>query len=400
MSLGNRFRRITARQIGLLVLVVILLAAFAFSLLRAGPLAPVKVTVTTVSEGDVAPSLFGIATVEARRAYLIGPTTAGRVLSVAVDVGDSVKTGQVLAEIDAVDFDARLQAAAAALARGKSSASAATAQIRDGEAKARLASANTRRYVDLGHKQFVSPSAVEARHQEQASAEAALAAAQANAKAAGEEIGRLQGEYAALQQQRANLHLRAPANAVVSARDAEPGSTVVAGQAVLRLIEADSLWLRLRLDQSRSTGLAVGLPARIVLRSNAAIALPGKVVRLEKLSDAITEERVALVAFDQVPAELSVGDLAEISLALPAAKAGLRLPNAAIVRQGEQSGVWRVRAGQLQFMPLRLGASSADGWTQVLEGIAAGEQVVVYREKPLHDGSRISIVEQLVGSGK
>ena len=400
MNLGNRFPRLTVRQIGLLLLVVILLTAFAFSLLRAGPLAPVKVTVTIVGEGDVAPSLFGIATVEARRAYLIGPLAAGRVLSVAVDVGDSVKAGQMLAEIDAVDFDARLQAAAAALARGKSTASAATAQIRDGEAKARLARANTRRYVDLGQKHFVSPSAVESRTQEQASAEAALAAAQANARAAGDEIGRLQGEYAALQQQRANLHLRAPADAVVSARDAEPGSTVVAGQAVLRLIEANSLWLRLRLDQSRSTGLAVGLPAQIVLRSNAAIALPGKVVRLGKLSDSITEERVALVAFDRVPAELSVGDLAEISLALPAAKAGLRLPNAAIVHQGEQRGVWRLQAGHLQFMPLRLGATSADGWVQVLEGIVAGEQVVVYREKPLHAGSRISVVEQLVGSGK
>ena len=400
MNLGNRFPRLSARQLGLLVLVVILLVAFAFSMLRAGPLAPVKVTVTTVTEGDVAPSLFGIATVEARRAYLIGPITAGRVLSVAVDVGDSVKTGQILAEIDAIDFDARLQAAAAALARGKSSASAATAQIRDGEAKARLARANTRRYVDLGQKHFVSPSAVEARHQEQASAEAVLAAAQANASAAAAEIGRLQGEYAALQQQRANLHLRAPANAVVSARDAEPGSTVVAGQAVLRLIDADSLWLRLRLDQSRSTGLAVGLPARIVLRSNPANVLPGKVVRLEKLSDSITEERVALVAFDRVPVELSVGDLAEVSLALPAAKTGLRLPNAALVRQGEQSGVWRLQAGHLQFMPLRLGATSADGWVQVLEGITAGEQVVVYREKPLKEGSRISVVEQLVGSGK
>ena len=399
MKLGNYFPRLTGRQMGLLLLVVILLVAFGFSLLRAGPLAPVKVTVTTVAEGDVAPSLFGIATVEARRAYLIGPTTAGRVLSVAVDVGDSVKTGQVLAEIDAVDFDARLQAAAAALARGKSSASAAAALVRDGEAKARLARANTRRYVDLGQKQFVSASAVETRKQEQASAEAALLAAQANAKAAGEEIVRLQGEYAALQQQRANLRLRAPANAVVSARDAEPGSTVVAGQAVLRLIEADSLWLRLRLDQSRSTGLAVGLPARIVLRSNAAHVLPGKVVRLEKLSDSITEERVALVAFDQMPPELSVGDLAEISLALPAAKTGLRLPNAALVWQGEQSGVWRVQDGQLKFMPLRLGAASADGWVQVLAGIAAGDQVVVYREKPLQEGTRIRIVEQLVGSG-
>jgi HlyD family secretion protein len=69
---------------------------------------------------------------------------------------------------------------------------------------------------------------------------------------------------------------------VVTARDAEPGSTVIAGQAVLRLIEPASLWLRVRIDQGRSSGLAVGLPAQIVLRSNPGQAVPGKVVRVER----------------------------------------------------------------------------------------------------------------------
>ena len=54
-------------------------------------------TVTQVSQGEVAPALFGIGIVEARRAYLIGPTAAGRVSRLLVDVGDAVKAGQLLA---------------------------------------------------------------------------------------------------------------------------------------------------------------------------------------------------------------------------------------------------------------------------------------------------------------
>lgn len=394
------FRQLFSRRTALLLLAALLLVAFGFAALRSGPLAPIKVTVARIERGSVNVSLFGIATVEARRAYLIGPTVAGRVATVWVDVGDNVMPGQLLAEMDAVDLDARLQAASAALARGQSAIKVGAAQIRDSEAKVGIARANTRRYEDLGQKNFVSTSAVDLRRQEQISAEAATSTAQANLTAAQADVARLQAEYAALQQQRANLRLLAPSAAVVSARDAEPGSTVVAGQAVIRLISTDSLWLRLRLDQGRSAGLAVGLPAQIVLRANPASALPGKVVRVEKLGDSVTEERVALVAFDQIPKDLSVGDLAEISLALPVKPNTLRLPSAAVVNYGQQRGVWRVRDGDLQFVALRLGASSADGWIEVEEGIEAGEQVVVYRDKALSTNSRVRIVESLTGGGQ
>ncbi|MDP3538075.1 MAG: efflux RND transporter periplasmic adaptor subunit [Azonexus sp.] len=393
------FAAMNLRRGALLLLAVLLLVVFAWVVARSGPLAPVRVTVTTAGEGRVTPSLFGLATVEARRAYLIGPTLAGRVKQVAVDVGESVKSGQLLAEMDAVDLDARIQAAQAAIARARSGVSAAEAQVRDTQARQALATGNAKRYVDLGSKNFISPSAVEARLQEQSSAQAAQGAAQANLGGAREDIVRLEAERNALQQQRANLRLLAPADAVVSARDAEPGSTVVAGQAVLRLIDPSSLWLRLRLDQGRSAGLAVGLPARVALRSNPSLPLIGKVVRLEKLSDSITEERVALVALDQIPADLTVGELAEVTLELPVLANGVLLPNASIQRQGEQTGVWLVRDGSLKFVPVRLGQQSSDGLMQVLEGVKAGDSVVVHRDRALSENSRIKVVDALIGSG-
>ena len=57
---------------------------------------------------------------------------------------------------------------------------------------------------------------------------------------------------------------RTPADGIVTSRDAEAGSTVVAGQAVLKLADPASLWVKLRLDQGRSGGLAPGLPAKEV----------------------------------------------------------------------------------------------------------------------------------------
>lgn len=288
-----------------------------YVVLRMGPLAATQVTVQRVERGVLTPSVSGIGTVEARQSWLLGPTQAGRVLKVHVDVGQAVAAGQLLAEMDPVDLDQRVQAQQAALAKARSSLNTTAAQVDDAQARRELANANLRRQRDLARQNFISPSAVEGREQEVKSADAALQGAQANLQAARQEVQRLQAEGAAAERQRQNTRLLAPAAAVVISRDAEPGSTVVAGQPVLRLANPASLWVKLRVDQSRSAGLQTGLPAQIVLRSDARQTLAGRVQRVELQADAVTEERIAQVAFDQIPATLSMGEMAEVTLTLP-----------------------------------------------------------------------------------
>jgi len=392
-----KFRSLTTRRLVLGLLGVALLIAMLFVLMRSGPLAPTKVTVVQASQSRLTPALFGIGTVEARRSYVIGPTVAGRVRAVAVDAGDRVKAGQLLAEMDPVDLDERTAALDASIARAGSAMAAAEAQRRDALAKRELAAINARRYVELGAQNFISAGAVEARLQEQASAEAGVSAAQANLAAARQDQQRLSAERAGLRQQRANVRLMAPSDGIVTSRDAEPGSTVVAGQAVVRVIEPASLWVKARFDQGRSAGLAVGLPAQIVLRSSPGAPLSGKVARVEAVSDSVTEERVVQVSFDQLPGSLSVGELAEVTLSLPATASAVVLPNAAIKRLQGQTGVWAIDATALHFAPVRLGQASLDGQVQVLEGLQAGSAVVVYSEKELGASSRIKVVESLAG---
>ncbi|HOB44919.1 MAG TPA: efflux RND transporter periplasmic adaptor subunit [Zoogloea sp.] len=388
-----------ARRAGVAALVLALLGAFGWVLFRTGPLAPIRVTTVQVEEGALAPALFGIGTVEARRSYLIGPTAAGRVRRVAVDVGDTVAAGQVLAEMDPVDLDERRAALDASIARAGSLVAGAEAQLRDADARQMLATINARRYVELGGGDFVSASVVEAKLQERISAEAGQRAAEAGLAGARQERARLVAERDALIRQKHTLSLLAPANGVVVGRDAEPGSTVIAGQAVVRLIEPASLWVRVRIDQGRSVGLATGLPAQVVLRADPARPVPGKVVRVEPVSDSVTEERVALVAFDAVPAGVAVGELAEVTLALPAAQAGLLLPNASIKHRGGTAGVWVNAADGLRFVPVRPGMAGLDGQVRVSGELRAGDRVIVHSEKEIDAGSRIQVVDRLVGGG-
>ncbi len=384
------------RRLSLISLALLLLAALAFVLLRSGPLAATRVTVSQVKEGIFTPALFGIGTVEARRSWMIGPTVAGRVLSVKVDVGDSVNAGQLLAEMDPVDLDQRLASLDASIARAVSAQAGASAQQLDAAARRELAAVNFRRNQDLADRNFISSGALEARLQEKASADAGLQAAQANLQGAGEDLMRLKADRAALRQQRGNVRLLAPADGVVTSRDAEAGSTVVAGQPVLRLMDPSSLWVKLRLDQGRSAGLMTGLKAQIVLRSQSQVLLAGTVARVELLSDSVTEERIAQVSFSQAPVGVSVGEMAEVTLQLPATGKTPLVPGASIQRQGVTTGVWRIEAGKPVFIPVRLGASGLDGQVQVLDGLKAGDEVVVYSQRPLSSDSRVQIVDALV----
>lgn len=376
-----------------------LLAALVWVALRTGPLAPVKVQVTEVKQGSVTPEIFGIGQVEARRSWMVGPTVAGRVQSVMVDVGDTVRPGQPLAEMDPVDLEQRLSALDASLARAQSTRLVANAQLADATARRSLAATNLKRNEDLARQSFISTGALEARAQEVASADAGLQAAQANLGGTAQDLTRLRAERAALAQQLDNLTLLAPASAMVTARDAEAGSTVLAGQAVLRLMDPSSLWVTLRVDQGRSAGLVPGLAARITLRSRPGEVLAGKVARVEPLADSVTEERLAQVVFDALPAGLSVGEMAEVTLQLQATANSLVLPNAALQQHEGQSGVWRLKNGGLEFTPVKLGAQGLDGMVQVLDGLNEGDTVVRYNQSALKPGSRISVVDQLVPAG-
>jgi HlyD family secretion protein len=380
-------------------LAVVLLGALAWVALRTGPLAPTKVQVTQVQKGSVSPTIFGIGQVEAQRSWMVGPTVAGRVLSVKVDVGQAVQPGQPLAEMDPVDLDQRLAALDASLARAQSTQQAAGAQVNDAQARRALAAANLKRNQDLANQNFISAGALEARTQEVASASAGVAAAQANLGGSAQDITRLRAERAALAQQRGNLKLVAPAAAVVTVREAEAGTTVVAGQAVLRLMDPATLWVKLRVDQGLSAVLAPGLAARIALRSRPGELLAGKVARVEALADSVTEERLAMVAFDALPGGASVGEMVEVTLQLPATAESLLLPNAAVVQHEGKTGVWRLKDGTLEFAPVTLGVRGLDGTVQVITGLVEADTVVRYSQSALKPGARIAVVEQLVPAG-
>ncbi|HNA80733.1 MAG TPA: efflux RND transporter periplasmic adaptor subunit, partial [Turneriella sp.] len=271
-----------SRRTALIILgLVPLVGLFVFVVLRSGPLAPVPVTVTTVEVRQVSPALFGIGAVEAKSLFKIGPNAPGRVRNVFVNVGDRVRARQLLAEMERPDLDilndtdAERQFIKKALQQEES----------DARERLRLAEKTLRELV----ARQASPSEI-------SDAQGAVVSAR-------EDLARAAGSAKNPLRVSANLRLVSPVQGLVTQRSAEPGTTVVAGQAVVEVVDPKSLWINVRFDQVGSAGLSAGLGGKIVLRSQS-VPLTGRVLRVEPLADAITEETLAKVVFDALPIPL------------------------------------------------------------------------------------------------
>ena len=375
------------RTLSLLVVIVVLLGLFFYVALRSGPLAAVAVTSTKVELRSIAPALFGIGTVQARYTYKIGPTYTGRLKQLNAEVGDFVTAGQVLGEIDAVDLDEKINAQQAGIRR-------AEAVNRQAEAVQAFAQSQVKRYESLLASRNASEESVAVKRQE-------LAIAKAAQQASYEDVLRLGAELKALRLQRVNLQLIAPVAGLVVARNTDLGTTVLAGQTVVEIIDPNSLWVHTRFDQASATGLAANLPVHIILRSQQANALLGKVLRVEPLADAVTEEMLAKITFDALVSPLPpLGELAEVTVQLEKLPAAVVIPNAVIRTIKGQRGVWKLVNNKPVFTLILLGRADLDGNVQVTKGLAVGDELVLYSARAITANSRLQITESLKGAAR
>ena len=386
------------RTLAISAVIAAALGGLAWVIASQGPLAPIKVTVAQAKETTLALSVFGIGNVEARRSYNIGPSATGRVTKVLVDQGDKVTVGQLLAEMDPIDQEERMQASQAAADRAAHNVKSAEASVAEAVSRAQIAKVSADRYAELRNKNFISQEAADAKRHEANAAQAARAGAESALAAARDELRRAVADRTGTGKVRAQLRLHSPIDGVVVSRLAEPGSTLVAGETLLQVVDPASLWVRARFDQGRSGGLAVGLPAEVVLRSLSGQILHGKVERVDLVGDAVAEERIANIGFVTIPSGLTIGELAEVNIRRPLVEKTLAIPAAAVKRVGKEAGVWLLQDGSITFRPITIGAVTLEGLVQVASGLKAGESVIVHSSQPLSQNMRVKVVDALVRS--
>ncbi len=291
--------------------------------------------------------------------------------------------------MDPIDLPQRIRSADLLLQKTEHLVLASEAALREAEERAEQAQLEMVRYQKLAAQNQVSQELADTRTSDARAAKDKVSEAQAGLDAVRHDYQRMQEDIKALDVQLSELTLRSPASGIISARNLEPGSVVGAGIAVLNLIEPQSLWVQVRIDQAASGAIEPGQPAKIELRHQAGQLLGANVIRLEMLADSLTEERLVDIAFDEIPKNISIGMLANATIFLPAVERAEWLPAAAIVYQKGQAGVWLIEQGKAVFAAVETGTKTLDGKVQVLSGISDQDEVITYAARPLQPGSKV-----------
>lgn len=283
-----------------------------------------------------------------------------RITRLNVDVGQTVKQGQVLLELDHRTLDSEVAQADAAAQQAK--------------AALELAQAKQTRGEKLAASQLISASDLDELRATATQARAQLATARAALDAA-----RLQRDFA---------ELRAPADGVISKRLIQPGQVVAAGSELLRLIRDGRLEWRAELPEAQLADVAVGNPVTLTYAGQ---PIAGRVRAVTPGVDAQTRTGTVYADLPE-PGPLKPGTFVEGRILTGDGQA-LMVPSAAIVQRDGHSYVFTLKdKGSVARRRVRTG-QTMQARTEIIEGLKDGEQVVSEGAGFLGDGDRVRVVE-------
>ncbi len=368
----------------------------------------IPVRVATVTRQSMASYLQGTATLESAAQIDVVAKTAGLVLQVAVEEGDRVAKGQVVATLD--DREARfaltrsrIELAEAELAyrslvhldRQEAELELNRVELSEAEASEKYLKAVTMQQRGLASDQDVQ----EAKTQ-RAIAKVAVAQARVRLKYKTIDDARFRYERAQTDRQEAELRLQyttviAPVSGVVSALPMTPGQYVRDDESLLTIVDTQRLLARTFLPEKFSGRLKPGQPAYVQVEALPDQRVPAQVRLISPVVDAESGTFKVTVTLTEPLPELKPGMFATVFIAVSQQDQALMIPKRALTLDRAEPTVYRLQDGRVQLAALTLGEVDGDR-VEVRSGLSEGDRVVVVGQDKLLDGAWVRVVDEAV----
>ena len=326
---------------------------------------PVRaVKVITVGTSNLSASNEFAGEVRARVESRLGFRVAGKITQRQAEMGQHVKAGALLAQMDAADYQLAAQAA--------------QAQVAGARTQRDLAQAEYKRYEGLRAQNFISGVELERREASLKAAQSTLDQALAQAQNQGN-----QSSY---------TQLRADVSGVITSVDAEVGQVVAAGTPVLRLAQdgprdavfavSENMVMRLQKGQLMTAVMSQGGPT-----------VKGRIREISGSADPVTRTftvKLALEGGDALPLGASVnvqaGGLASASADV------IKIPTSALRQEGKGSAVWVLDETQMTVSSQPVVVATADNNEAVItSGLSAGQRIVSAGVHVLSPGQKVTV---------
>ncbi len=303
--------------------------------------------------------------IRARHETALAFRVGGRVSARLVEVGTTVQAGQVIATLDPQDYALAVQAVEAQLAAA--------------EAEAKLARQDLERFTELRAQNFISQAELDRRR--------------AVADAAQARVAQLQADAAGQRNQQAYTRLTAPHAGVVTAIDFEAGQVVAAGQPLAQLARRGELEVRIDVPENALDELRAAKSLTVRLWSLPDRTYAGRLRELSPMADAASRTYSARVSLAKPDDAVKLGMTATVEAGREPAS-GLSVAQSALFRVNGEPQVWVVdrQTGKVAARGVELGALAGERAT-IVSGLAAGEWVVTAGVHKLAPGQTVRLVE-------
>ncbi len=348
---------------------------------------PRPVRVEAVVEGRLPRTVVVTGTLAADEEVAAGFKVAGRLSEITVDLGSPVRKGEVLAHLDPTDFRLRAEQAEAALRQIRAGLGLPpegsderldlekTAPVREAGAVLQEARLGRDRMAQLREKDLVARSEFDAAVSRLLVAESRYQAAVEEVRNRQEVLAERRSALSLARQQLEDTVLHAPIDGAVRERRASVGEFLAAGAPVVGLVRVHPLRLRVAVPERDAAAVRVGQAVRVRPEGD----LAEHTGRVARLSPAIQEQNRTLAVEVEVAnreGRLRPGAFARAEIVVEPDRLAVLAPGSAIVNFAGMEKVFAVADGRAVEKRIRTGRRTGDR-VEVLEGLAAGEQVVL-----------------------
>jgi RND family efflux transporter MFP subunit len=355
-------------------------------------------SVARVTRGDLSSTLTVAGQFQPYQQVDLHAKVSGYIRRINVDIGDRVRTGQVIATLEVPELNAQLAGAQAEVRHSQSEIGRAKSQVVGAESShAALHDA----YVRLAQAAHQRPGLIAQQELDDALAkdqnsEASVDIAKAALEATEEQLSISSADKQRIQALSDYSVVTAPFSGVVTKRYADTGSLIQAGTAsntqampVVRLAQSDVLRLRMPVPEADVPYIQDGGTVLVKVQATEK-SFTGKIVRFARALDPSTRTMVTEVDVANPTLELSPGMYAESVIALQQRKNVLTVPIQAVVQGDSQSYVLVLnRNNRVQRKIVTLGVQGADR-AEITDGLAEGDLVIVSAQANYQVGQRVS----------
>lgn len=294
-----------------------------------------------------------------------------------VDIGDRVKTGQPVAEIDAPELGQQVLEATATLQQNQATLDEALANYEQGKTSLELARATAGRWSQLVSRGVVS---VQENDQYQTQYQAQLSSVHSLEKAVAAQrsgVAAASANLSRLQKLESYLEVKAPFDGVITLRNLDTGALVTAGETLIyRIAQTDTVRTYVNVPQSYANSVRSGQTARLTVSNLPGRVFDGVIARTANSLDANSRTMLVEIHVPNKEGTLYPGMYAQVNLNSIRADPPVLVPSDAMVVRPEGTEVAVLRPDHtVHLQKIQVGRDYGDR-LEILSGLDPGDKII------------------------